>query len=172
MCMHIRKATFSSIYPSLMREGKTKGVFPRMNTDAELVALTRCGKMWAFDLLIERYQPLVKRIALSVVPHEEIASELVQDALLAAYLSLHQLREAARFKWWLSHIVLNVCRSYLRDQKTSELSLEVMTEAIDAATIPFSNMVVDPQEVVEGHEQQKDILAAVLALSARESIAT
>ena len=67
-------------------------------TDSELVALARSGDKEAFGLLIERYQQMVKRIALDVVAQEEVARELAQEAILQAYLSLDHLRDNARFK--------------------------------------------------------------------------
>lgn len=86
-------------------------------TDAELVALARSGDKDAFGQLIERYQLLVKRIAIGMVANDDIAQDLVQEAMLQAYLSLNHLQEDGRFKNWLYGIVLNVCRSYIRDQK-------------------------------------------------------
>ena len=54
--------------------------------------------------------------------HEEIAQDLTQEALLQAYLSLANLRDPSRFSSWLYGITLNVCRSYLRNQKVDYLS--------------------------------------------------
>lgn len=60
-------------------------------TDTELVVLARSGNKNAFGELIERYQQMVRRIALGMVGHEEIAQELAQEAILQAYLSLDHL---------------------------------------------------------------------------------
>ncbi len=95
-------------------------------TDEELVVLAQSGNKEAFDLLIGRYQPLVWRIARNVISQGEIARELAQESWLTAYLCLHQLREATRFRGWLSRIALNTCRSYLRTSKPSDLSLRGM----------------------------------------------
>ena len=82
-------------------------------TDRELVTLARAGNKEAFSELLARYQPMALRIAQGMVRQEEVARELVQEAWLAAYLSLHQLRDEERFKNWLYSIILNVCRSYV-----------------------------------------------------------
>jgi len=66
--------------------------------DSELVALALAGDKDAFGQLIERYQHMVRRIALGMVAQEEIARELAQEALLQAYLSLDHLRDISRFK--------------------------------------------------------------------------
>lgn len=95
--------------------------------DAELVARARAGDRAAFDALVDRYQSMAERVALGVVANAETARELAQEAILQAYLSLRHLREAARFSSWLHGIVLNVCRSYLREQKAELLSWEELT---------------------------------------------
>ncbi len=96
-------------------------------SDAELVDLARTGDKHAFGILIERYQGISIRVALRMVANEEIARELVQDALLQAFLSLDHLREGARFRNWLYGIVLNVCRNHIRSQKIEFFSLEALS---------------------------------------------
>src|SRR5215831_15839349 len=93
-------------------------------TDAELVAKVRQGDKEAFGQLIERYQQMVGHIAKKMIADEWVARELAQEAILQAYLSLDHLRDASRFKSWLYGITLNMCRSYLHDQKMDLLSLE------------------------------------------------
>ena len=79
-------------------------------TDTELVALARQGDKDAFGQLAHRYQMITQRLAMRLIGQEDRAQELVQDAMLQAYLSLDQLHDAARFKGWLCGIVLNVCK--------------------------------------------------------------
>jgi DNA-directed RNA polymerase specialized sigma24 family protein len=86
-------------------------------TGASLIALARCGNKQAFSELIERYQAMAQIITLRLVGNIDIAREMAQEAMLQAYLSLDHLRDDARFKGWFYGIVLNVCRSYLREQK-------------------------------------------------------
>jgi RNA polymerase sigma-70 factor (ECF subfamily) len=86
-------------------------------SDSDLVALARAGDKAAFGRLIERYQTMVYHVALKTVRNEYLAQELAQEALLQAYLSLDRLRDAARFKNWPYGAALNVCKSYLRQQK-------------------------------------------------------
>jgi len=56
----------------------------------------------------------------------DLAQELVQDAMLQAYLSLEKLNDPTRFKSWLYGIVLNICRNDLRRRKVICFSLEEM----------------------------------------------
>jgi RNA polymerase sigma factor (sigma-70 family) len=141
-------------------------------TDAGLVALARSGDKRAFGQLIERYQQMSKRVALGMVANEQVAKELAQEAMLQAYLSLNHLRDEGRFKSWLYGIVLNVCRSYLRDQKIDYFSWEAMRGGVRFEAIGFSSLAPDPQEAAETRELHQLVLKAVNALSPKNRTAT
>jgi RNA polymerase sigma factor (sigma-70 family) len=140
--------------------------------DSELVALARSGDKDAFGQLIERYQQMVRHIALGMVAHEEIARELAQEAILQAYLSLDHLRDISRFKSWLYGIVLNVCRSYIRDQKINPYSLEAMMGGMYRDMLYYPSPVIDPEEIVEQRELHTIVLQAVQELSPKDRAAT
>jgi len=141
-------------------------------TDTELVVLARSGDKDAFGQLIERYQQMVKRIALGMIADEEIARELAQEAILQAYLSLDHLRDNMRFKSWLYGIVLNICRSYIRDQKADLFSLEAMTGGMYRDIEFFPSDVIDPEEIAEQRELHQVVLSAIEHLSPKDRVAT
>ena len=120
--------------------------------DAELVAKVRGGDKEAFGQLVERYQQMVGHIARKMVADEWIAHELSQEAILQAYLSLNHLRNASRFKSWLYGITLNICRSYLHDQKIDMLSLETVMGGVRSDIVTSFDDTVDPQTIAEEHD--------------------
>lgn len=142
-------------------------------SDIELVVLARSGDNKAFGCLIERYQPMARQLAVSMVSNNSIARELVQEAMLQAYLSLKFLRDERRFKSWLYGITLNVCRSYLRDQKIDFFSWEAMAGGmqLDLNLLP-NGTPPDPQQAAEAQELHQLVLAAINTLSARNRTAT
>lgn len=148
------------------------GTYGFHKTDKELVALARSGNKDAFGCLVERYQPMVWRIALRVVANQDVAHDLAQEAILQAYLSLDHLRDAERFRSWLYGIVLNVCRSFLRDQRANFCSLEALMGGLQFAALPLSGMIGDPQEAAEERELHRRVQLAVNALSPKERAAT
>lgn len=85
-------------------------------TDRDLVILTRQGDKEAFCILMERYQVLAERIALRMLGAADAAQDLVQEAMLQAYLSIRDLQKEDSFRSWLYGIVMNVSKSYLREQ--------------------------------------------------------
>ena len=141
-------------------------------TDAELVAKVRLGDKEAFGLLVERYQQMIGHIANKMIDDEWVAHELVQEAILQAYLSLNHLKDASRFKSWLYGITLNICRSYLHDQKIDMLSLETVMGGVHSVTITNFDDTIDPQSIAEAHELHRLVLDAIDELSARDKEAT
>jgi RNA polymerase sigma factor (sigma-70 family) len=140
--------------------------------DAELVMLVRSGNKEAFGELIERYESMVRRIAFGVVAQEDWVQEITQEAFLAAYLSLDQLREPECFKAWLYSIVLNVARTSLKERKQNPLSLENLIGGMHCDQVPLSEAFVDPQEVAEEQELHRLLLDAVQTLSEKERATT
>jgi RNA polymerase sigma factor (sigma-70 family) len=134
-------------------------------TDIELVALARQGDKDAFGLLAQRYQLIARRFAMRLVANEDGAQDMVQEAILQAYLSLNTLRDPARFKSWLCGIVLNVCRSHLRDRKVAFFSLEAIIGGLQFYPAPFSSAVVTPEKAAEERELYQIVLNAVNELS-------
>ncbi len=140
--------------------------------DAELVALARSGDKDAFGLLIQRYQYIARYLAIRIVSNEDIALELVQEAMLQAYLSLDHLRDDGRFRSWLYGIVLNVCKSYIRDQKINAFSLEALMGGLRSDTVGFWEAARDPQEIAEERELHRKVLEAMQLLSPQNRAAT
>ncbi len=139
-------------------------------TDTELVLLTRAGNREAFGYLVERYQQMVRRIAVRLIAVEEIARELAQEAIVQAYLSLDHLRDPVSFKSWLYGITLNVCRSYLREQKGDVFSLESLAGGMRCDSM--FDAAIDPQNVAEERELRDSVFRAVQNLPPGDRAAT
>src|SRR5581483_6649398 len=131
-------------------------------TDSELVLAARSGNKAAFGILIERYEGMVSRLAWRMVGDAELAHDLTQDALLQAYLSLDSLRLERSFKSWLYGITLNVCRMYLRTERSNVYSLDVL---VGGAYRDLLDQSPTPEEIAEGSELRRTVMNAVEALS-------
>ncbi|MYC70773.1 MAG: sigma-70 family RNA polymerase sigma factor [Gemmatimonadetes bacterium] len=92
----------------------------------------RClaGNAQAFEPLVRRYQNAAFATALRYVRSRVDAQDIVQDAFVAAYCRLGQLRDRRHFGRWLMHIVANRCKDWLRDRRriqpldSAEMALE------------------------------------------------
>jgi len=138
-------------------------------TDAELIAQMRGGNKEAFGQLVERHQQMVERISKKMIADEWIAHELAQEAILQAYLSLNHLRDASRFKSWLYGITLNICRSYLQDQKLDVLSLETIMGGVHSDIVISFDDIVDPRAIAEAHDLHRVVMNAILSLAPKMS---
>ena len=80
--------------------------------DDELVTAALAGDPAAFAALVEGNRARVETVVERMVGEE--AEDLVQEALLRAYLGLSRLREPARFGAWLCGIAVNLAKMRLR----------------------------------------------------------
>jgi RNA polymerase sigma factor (sigma-70 family) len=129
--------------------------------DRELVILARQGDKAAFGCLIERCQALAERAALRMVGVSEAAQDLVQEAMLAAYLSLGKLREEASFRSWLYGIVLNVAKSYLREQKRRARFSVALDDERAGGGLWEAGRDADPQQAADEHELHRLVLLTI-----------
>ena len=141
-------------------------------SDAELVAKTRSRDRDAFGTLMERHQPMARRVAFGVVGHRNIADELANEAMLQAYLSLDRLRDDANFRNWLHGIVLNVCRSYIRDRKKAPLSYDELMGRAHLDSTAMVDSEQSPQEMAESRELNRVVLQAVNSLPPKARVTT
>lgn len=135
-------------------------------TDRELVILARQGDREAFGCLIERYQALARRITLRMILAEEAAQDLVQEAMLQAYLSLKDLRNEDSFRSWLYGIVLNVSKSYLREEKRRSRFSEALHDDQPEGLWNSSGATQDPQQIAMERELHSLVLSAIEELPA------
>jgi RNA polymerase sigma factor (sigma-70 family) len=131
------------------------------NPDRELVLLARQGDHEAFNQLIERYQREMERVALRVAGVLEAAQDIVQEAMLQAYLSLDDLRNPASYRSWLYSIVLNRAKSYLRSRKRMNLDGNSIEHAFLENSWYANSLLKDPQQSLIERELHEKILQAV-----------
>ncbi len=135
-------------------------------SDTELVLLARQGDKAVFNQLVWRYQPMARHVAERIISNKNLAQELVQDAILQAYLSLPKLRNPNSFRSWLYGIVLNVCRNYLRRRKLISFSLETMIEDLGTEPLPIDGGTPEPQLICFKHfspnTQKRDLIVKVM----------
>jgi len=95
-----------------------------MDDDAGLVALSQTGDLAAFEQLVKKHQKKMFNIAFRIAGDHDDASEIVQDAFVAAFRNIGKFRGASRFTTWLTTITINQARNRLK-QVRSRRSHEV-----------------------------------------------
>jgi len=89
--------------------------------DATLIQAALAGTVEAFGPLVTRYQAGVYALALSMVRDPASAEDVTQEAFLAAYKRLSELRDPALFAPWLRRIAANAARTWLRRHARGEV---------------------------------------------------
>jgi RNA polymerase sigma-70 factor (ECF subfamily) len=82
-----------------------------VDADGELLERLRAGDEDAFMTLVDRYGPLMLRIALTHVRTRAVAEEVVQEAWLGVLQGLDRFEGRSSLKTWILRIVANRART-------------------------------------------------------------
>ncbi|MBO9597822.1 MAG: sigma-70 family RNA polymerase sigma factor [Cohnella sp.] len=86
----------------------------QQKTESELVEHARNGNREAFDELIRKHRAAALGVANRMVRDVHMAEDIVQDALIRAFMHLGTLMDAKKFASWLHRIVRNQALLKLR----------------------------------------------------------
>lgn len=82
--------------------------------DDQLVDYARTGNQEAFGELVRRHRGRALGWASSIAKDGQLAEDIVQEALISAFLKIETLLEPGRFTFWLQRIVRNQAMMKLR----------------------------------------------------------
>ncbi|MCI0638966.1 MAG: sigma-70 family RNA polymerase sigma factor [Gemmataceae bacterium] len=86
--------------------------------DNRLIAECLAGRNAAFGELVSRYQDRLYNTVVRLLDNAEDAKDVVQEAFLNAYQSLHSFKGDSLFFTWLYRIAVNTAISQKRRQKS------------------------------------------------------
>lgn len=91
--------------------------------DADVIGRVLAGDEALYQVLVGRYQESLFRIAYSMVRDSDVAADLVQDALIRAYVNLARCRNRERFRVWLITLLRNRVLDHLKEKRRKDASL-------------------------------------------------
>ncbi len=118
----------------------------------------------AFDHLARDFQGMVYSLAYGRLSDAQLAEDVAQEALLAAYKQINQLQDVAAFPAWLRRIVLTQTDRVQRRKRAASESSELSQEL--ACSDP------SPEAQLEANELRENVRAAVEALPETERAVT
>ena len=131
--------------------------------DRDLVRRAQTGAEDAFADLVRRHQRRAVRVARSMVPNDEDAQDLAQEAFLRVFRSLDRFDFQHAFTTWLYRIVTNLCIDHLRRRRTT-LSMTVRDE--DAADLDLEDPSDErPSDQLESEETADEVRAVLATLA-------
>ena len=85
--------------------------------EAALVKQIVNGHTELFGVLVHRYKDVSLSLACGILGSGPLAEDVLQDAFLKAYSSLHRFKQKAAFSTWLYRIVVNTAYNALKKQQ-------------------------------------------------------
>jgi RNA polymerase sigma-70 factor (ECF subfamily) len=93
--------------------------------EMQLVRAVKAGHGPAFDTLYERFAQRIYRVALRITRNHEDAQDVVQDALMRAFVHISDFDGRSSFPTWVTRIAINSALMILRKKRASfEVSME------------------------------------------------
>jgi RNA polymerase sigma-70 factor (ECF subfamily) len=133
------------------------------DTDRQLIAECLGGQRDAFGILVSRYQARLYNAAIRLVDNAEDAADVVQDAFLNAYQSLHSFKGDAEFFTWLYRIAFNTAIS-LKRKRRAAVSLDAVGPEGGIDPDDPSDYV-KPGLALERTEEERQLQEAMVRLS-------
>ncbi|MCM3766388.1 RNA polymerase sigma factor [Neobacillus niacini] len=75
------------------------------------------GDKKAFVVIVKDIEDTLYKVAKSILHNDDDCADALQEAILKAYSSIHNLRDVRIFKTWMVRIVMNCCYDILRKNK-------------------------------------------------------
>lgn len=129
---------------------------------SQLVEAAQAGDSEAYAALVQRFQGMAYTIASRYVGDHHLAQDIVQDAIIEAFLHLPQLKEPSAFPGWFRQIVFRQCTRLLRQGTLTYYSLE----AASADQVAES----DTEELVMQAEREASVRSALASLPRHEQL--
>src|SRR5258708_39437420 len=91
--------------------------------EEQLIARSQRGDVEAFNQLILRYQQTTYGVVYRMLGNPDVAADVTQDALLAAFRAIHSFRGGSSFRAWLPRIASNMAFGHWRQTQRPPPSL-------------------------------------------------
>ncbi|MBO0778461.1 MAG: RNA polymerase sigma factor [Ktedonobacteraceae bacterium] len=140
-------------------------------SDNELPGLLAKDLPRYYRQVVLRYQARLYTLALRLTGSPQDAEDVVQEALISAYISLENYPtwriETLKLQAWLYRVTLNVFNHYARGARLHLLSLRQEGDDLEVEDCESER----PEALFESHERRQELEALVAELPVRYRIA-
>jgi RNA polymerase sigma-70 factor, ECF subfamily len=133
-----------------------------MKEFSQLVEAAQAGDKEAYVALVQRFQGMAHAMASRYVGDQHLAQDVVQDAIIEAFVHLPQLKEPSAFPGWFRQIVFRQCTRLLRQATLPSSSLE--------AASPELVTERDTEDLVMQAEREASVRSALASLPQHEQL--
>lgn len=92
--------------------------------DERLVARAREGDRTAFDELVRRHSPMLRRVLMRITHDPDAASDAMQEALARAWRGIGTFEGRSQFSTWLARIGVNEAYRMMGREETQALDTD------------------------------------------------
>jgi RNA polymerase sigma-70 factor (ECF subfamily) len=132
--------------------------------EAELLAGLRAGNETAFERLLRVEGGRMLAVARRLLREEEDARDVVQEAFLAAFRSIHRFAGGSRLSTWLHRIVVNAALMRLRNRtRRPEEPIETLLPKFQDDGHQVDHPSVDWEETADTLLQRRQVRELVRA---------
>lgn len=110
---------------------------------SQLIADCVAGDRQAQRQLYHQYAKAMLNTAYRIVKNRQEAEDILQEAFLAAFRSLHGFRAEAQFGSWLKRIVINQAINSLRRKQLLYINLDEEVHDIPDANTPYDSEALE-----------------------------
>ncbi|HKW34860.1 MAG TPA: sigma-70 family RNA polymerase sigma factor [Candidatus Acidoferrum sp.] len=141
--------------------------------DAVLVVAAKRGNDRAFEILVARHQRRILTVALRFTRLQEDAEDVVQQSFQKAFVHLRKFQGKSSFSTWLTSIVINQARMWLRRSRGArEVSINDSDWNEDTGFRPeLSDPGPSPEDNYSQRERTEILCTAIKELTLRTRIA-
>lgn len=147
-------------------------------TDPDVALMLRVAKddTLAYQELLVKYEPRLRRVLRQVVNSESQAEDLVQDVFLRVWRARARYQPAAKFSTWIFHIAHNVASNALRDGRRRKEFQTSGSEDDEMGPVGLEQMAmattgVMPVRRMDKAERAEMVRMAIEALNERQRMA-
>jgi RNA polymerase sigma-70 factor (ECF subfamily) len=132
--------------------------------DHALIRRALEGDEDAFADLVQRYEKRAKHVARKMVPTDEDAQDLTQEAFLRVFKNLERFDFQHEFSTWLFRIVTNLCIDHLRKRRPTQSTSTEDGDGPGQIDLPDPSQVL-PSDALEIRETGDEVRSCLDALA-------
>ncbi|HJO27634.1 MAG TPA: sigma-70 family RNA polymerase sigma factor [Planctomycetota bacterium] len=130
--------------------------------DYDLIRRAQAGEERAFELLVRRFERRAWRVARNMLPTDEDAQDIAQEAFLRVFRNLERFDFKHEFSTWLYRIVTNLAIDFLRRRRPAVSTSGLLGEDDDLDLVDEN--AVSPSAGLEQVDTAREVHACLAAL--------
>jgi len=137
---------------------------PDQIQDRDLVRRCLKNDQEAFRMLLAKYERPVYGIVRRMIPNDEDARDLAQEAFIRAFRHLNQFDQNRRFSSWLFRIAHNLCIDHYRRRRLDTVPMVRHSDGEEEEAWDLPDVGPSPAELFSDRERGQRLLVAVESL--------